>query len=282
MFIEEVVTAIREAENEPFEDARMRWEYIKYIIRKTTMKYSSRIAKEKKERYRKLETTLAKLERDAVMNNEEICSVKRELAVKRTEEEEKARFLSRATWVEENEKSTAFFYRTAKANQKKSNVIELKEGNAELAKDRINDKIYEFYSSMYKARPTTEPRGKIKKALGALPKLSLEANEKLKEEITKAEVKHILFQKMNSGKSPGNDGLTEQLYRTLWEHIGEHLTESIRSAVVKGELSPSMRQSVVRLIQKKRQRYISPKELASYFIIECGHQNFLSTTSKQD
>ena len=57
---------------------------------------------------------------------------------------------------------------------------------------------------------------------------------------------------MNSfaiSKTPGNDGLPIEFYQTFWNAVGELLVESF----IKGEMSPSQRQAVITLIEKKDQ-----------------------------
>ena len=54
-------------------------------------------------------------------------------------------------------------------------------------------------------------------------------------------------------KTPGNDGLPTEFYQTFWNAVGELLVESFNESFIKGEMSPSQRQAVITLIEKKDQ-----------------------------
>ena len=54
-------------------------------------------------------------------------------------------------------------------------------------------------------------------------------------------------------KTPGNDGLPIEFYQTFWNSVGELLVESFNESFIKGEMSPSQRQAIITLIEKKDQ-----------------------------
>lgn len=54
-------------------------------------------------------------------------------------------------------------------------------------------------------------------------------------------------------KAPGNDGLPIEFYKTFWNFLWEPLVECFNTSFVKGEMSPSQRQAVITLIEKKDQ-----------------------------
>ena len=59
-------------------------------------------------------------------------------------------------------------------------------------------------------------------------------------------------------KSPGNDGLTAEFYKTSWNLLGQQLTDSLNYSFEHGELSTSQKQAIIKLIDKKdrNRRYI--------------------------
>ena len=57
--------------------------------------------------------------------------------------------------------------------------------------------------------------------------------------------------KMNSGKSPGNDGLTVCFYKFFWLQIKDTLFESYTYSKTVGFLSSSQRQAIIKLIEKR-------------------------------
>jgi len=56
---------------------------------------------------------------------------------------------------------------------------------------------------------------------------------------------------MNPGKSPGNDWLTTALYKAIWKYIHAPLFCCYKEIMEEGEMAPSQKQSVIRLIRKK-------------------------------
>ena len=56
---------------------------------------------------------------------------------------------------------------------------------------------------------------------------------------------------MQNNKSPGDDGLTKEFYKTFWNEIRHPFKNSIMEAREKKKLSASRRQAVIKLIEKK-------------------------------
>ena len=56
---------------------------------------------------------------------------------------------------------------------------------------------------------------------------------------------------MQNDKSPGNDGLTKELYETFWDDLKDISGNSVREAKEIGHLSTSQRQAIIKLIEKK-------------------------------
>ena len=61
----------------------------------------------------------------------------------------------------------------------------------------------------------------------------------------------LVLNSMPNDNSPGNDGLTKELYEVIWEDLKTPLIASFKSAFVKGELSNSQKQAVIKLIEKR-------------------------------
>ena len=56
---------------------------------------------------------------------------------------------------------------------------------------------------------------------------------------------------MPGNKSPGNDGLSKEFYLCFFDLLGQPLLETLNAALNEGELSPSQRQAIITLIEKK-------------------------------
>ena len=69
-----------------------------------------------------------------------------------------------------------------------------------------------------------------------------------------------------SNESPGNNGLTVELYLAFWPLFGKLLVDSLNYAFEYGELSNSQKQAVI-ILERKRQKV--DEELASNISYEC-------------
>ena len=56
---------------------------------------------------------------------------------------------------------------------------------------------------------------------------------------------------MKSNKTPGNAGLPKEFYKTFWDELKTPLMESVNQAFRTKILSISLRQAVIKLIEKK-------------------------------
>ena len=56
---------------------------------------------------------------------------------------------------------------------------------------------------------------------------------------------------MNNNKSPGNDGLSEEIYICFFEKLADPLNQALNQSFVDVEMSISQRQAVITLIEKK-------------------------------
>ena len=59
------------------------------------------------------------------------------------------------------------------------------------------------------------------------------------------------FNVYGNDKSPGNDGITKELYIKFWNAVEEPLCASIQQPFIAGELSTSQKQAIIKLIEKK-------------------------------
>ena len=68
--------------------------------------------------------------------------------------------------------------------------------------------------------------------------------------ITLQECENILSS-FQTGKTPGNDGLPIEFYKTFWPLIGKLMTDSFNEAFDKKEMSSSQKQAIITLTEKK-------------------------------
>ena len=65
---------------------------------------------------------------------------------------------------------------------------------------------------------------------------------------------HKVLKAFQNNKSPGNDGLPTEFYKTFWPDFGSAMVNSFNNSFQKGEMSPSQRQAVISLLDKGTDR----------------------------
>ena len=59
---------------------------------------------------------------------------------------------------------------------------------------------------------------------------------------------------MKNDKTPGNDGLSKEFYKVLWNDVKIPSLVSIKDGFIIEEIRNSKKQAVIKLIEKKRER----------------------------
>ena len=107
-----------------FDDFQIKWEFLKYQIRKFTIDFSKCLARDQRQKKLLLEAKLIILEND--LNNstclQEYNECKKELDEIYENIAEGIRVRSRCQWYEEGEKSTAFFLNLEKSHGKQGKI----------------------------------------------------------------------------------------------------------------------------------------------------------------
>ena len=80
--------------------------------------------------------------------------------------------------------------------------------------------------------------------------MSSDESEAIEGNLTELECLKAL-KEMNSGKSPGTDGLPAEFYQTFWKEISEPLLGALNRAFAIGQLSITQRRGIIKLIPKK-------------------------------
>lgn len=108
---------------------------------------------------------------------------------------------------------------------------------------------HSFYTTLYTPEGTEEDAQRQIFAVD-IPKLSKASKECCEGYITCQELRKALTE-MNSGKSPGLDGLTTKFYQYFWNILGEAMTEVYNYSFENGLLTISQRRGIITLIFKK-------------------------------
>ena len=98
--------------------------------------------------------------------------------------------------------------------------------------------------SLYKTNVTDEDRENGNEFLNSLntPRLSKEQKQSCEEEISVEEITAIL-NSFENNKSPGNDGIPIEFYKSCWELISDPFMECVRECFKHVEMSSSYRKA---------------------------------------
>lgn len=236
-------------------DKRVLWDFMKMKIRSFTQDYSKRIAKERRQKIEVLEKEVQDLEKQLVGCAND--SLVERLELKRKELQNCYDYInqglkvrSRASWYENGERNPQFFNQLLKSNKNKSVIRKLYVNGDEISHDgrEILKQINLFYSRLYTRVEVS--MSNLDFLPHTLPKLSDDSKKLCEGTIVERECLNALDQMMLN-KSPGNDGLSVEFYKTFWPVIGDMVIASLNEAFQIGELAASQKQAVITLIKKE-------------------------------
>ena len=242
-------------DNENISDDQVKWEYLKYEVRKFTIHYSKNLAKSIRDERIKSEEKIKNLEKNGVSdlnNNQEYINCKSNLESIYQTKVDGMRIRSKCDWYENGEKSSKFFLNLEKnraiQGQIRTIIVNEKEITDEI---EINKQISFFYESLFKENLSFSERN-LKKYLDniSIPLLSEEKKNSCEGEITEEEILKAL-KSMKNNKSPGNDGISKEFYQTFWNDLKNVFLPAIKKAYHTKKLSYSQYQAVIKLIEKK-------------------------------
>ena len=151
------------------------------------------------------------------------------------------------------------------ANQDMLSIKRIKDGKMLTKQTEVLDEVKNFYAKLYAKNTEQDSCGrnratlfdgalKMRKQGEMLRKLSKTVsrqNRQIREkDITTDEIRKAILTFENN-KSPGNDGLTGEFYKTFSEILVNDLQELYREISEVGRMPDSMRQTVITCIYKK-------------------------------
>ena len=124
------------------------------------------------------------------------------------------------------------------------------EGNKEVQNyTEVLEEIKKFHKKLFMKQDLNKSDTQIFLEGLNLPKISDSEQLLCETEITLDDLKESMLS-MCDDKSPGNDGITRELYNFFWEDVGMLMYDSFMEAKVKKELSVSQRQAIIKLLEK--------------------------------
>ena len=161
---------------------------------------------------------------------------------------------SKELWVEQGEKPTKYFFNLEKKRQQKKDMTELNSHAGTLLKESkdIRQEMNLFYKELF-----SEEDVDLDAQNWLLDQLSMSLDEEEQtscEGLLTAEECRKALNGMDTGKSPGIDGLTTEFYLAFWAVLGNDLVEVLNYGFQHGQLSVSQRRGLLSLIFKKGEK----------------------------
>ena len=241
--------------NENIKDDQVIWEYLKYEIRKFTIRCSKRLAKTLREERECLERKLKILEQNSesnLNNNPEYYECKTQIEDIYQIQVDGIRTRSKCMWYEFGEKSSKFFLNLEKNRAIQGQVRTIVSNEKEITDEsEINAHIASFYESLFKEKLSFKNENLIQYLENiSMPCLSKENQDSCEGVITEKELFEAL-KYMQNNKSPGNDGLSKEFYETFWEELKKPFMYATQKSYNIKQLCVSKRQAVIKLVEKK-------------------------------
>ena len=228
--------------SDDFADSQVKWEFLKYEIRKFTIEFSKRLARDQRRKKNSLEAKLITLENDLNTSKclQDYNECKRELDEIYEKIAEGIRVRSRCQWYEEGEKSTKFFLNLEKFHGRQGKIRKIIIDDHEITDStRIRKHLKTFYESLFKKtvfKTSLEYDNFLENI--DIPILGIEDKTLCERELTKSDFLEALLS-MQNNKTPGNDGLSKEFYVYFWNEIKEYFVNSWKVGVKKKILSVS-------------------------------------------
>ncbi|XP_024200296.1 uncharacterized protein LOC112203585 [Rosa chinensis] len=142
---------------------------------------------------------------------------------------------SRAMWLKDGDRNSAFFHRKATNRRTRNAIKGLKDSQGEWQIDPVivQRLLVNYYKNVFTSSGANLEA--INEVISATsPMVTMEMNEALLQPYTEDEIRAALFQ-MHPSKSPGPDGMSPFLFQKYWHIVGTDVCVAIKMFLEKGE-----------------------------------------------
>ena len=268
-YITEITQTITEYKNEldvcNITNPQLRWELLKYEIRKFSIYFSKKLARERRSRYTDIETEIIRIEQQNRWQENADLVDKHDQLLKDLEQQhnyitEGIIIRSKTIWYELGEKNNKYFLTLEKRNKAKTHIKKLI-GNDD---DEITDPrkimlaVEEHFNKFFtpKSYKTEEECFEFLENY-PVPKVS-ESDKKICDQLVTVKECFEALRQMGNSKTPGNDGLTKEFYIYFWSALKDDLVSCLNTNLACGMLTNTQKQIIITLLEKqgKDNRYL--------------------------
>lgn len=233
------------------------WDEAKCRFKQIAIGHSVRKARNRRQNEANLQQELTTMKNELHPDTNRIHELEQQINQLVTTRIEGVKVRSRATWFEEGEKPTKYFFNLERAKQDQACISKLSTDNGEVtSNEQILAESRRFYEQLYTSDPVdTEQQESFLNQLDR--KLDDKTRATCEGPVTQDELTAAL-NKMHLSKSPGPDGLPVEFYKTFWAELVTELVEVLNANYLNGTMSISQRESLLRLLFKKGRRDLLP------------------------
>ena len=258
MYVEKIRTLFKDFEiDKPDQE---RWEYLKYCIRKETIRFAKEKVQQRSRVKKLFEAKLERIHFDLLNEHDPNKLDKlwqREanlLEFLRGYEQERAEatmFRSGCRWYEEGERSNKYFHGLEKRNFLRKTLSHCRvEGKLISEGKMVREAMRSYFEDLYKDEERVAgPDVLFEEDRDLAPQVPTEYLEMLGREICEDEL-FMALKGMARNKTPGSDGLTVNFYQFFWAELKGFLVPALMTALDENRLFPSAHDGVVLCIPK--------------------------------
>ena len=232
------------------------WDDLKLVIRSTCISYCTRkrqsVNRDRNDLTKRLIRAKGAFHAgdDSVVS--EIRDLEGALSSLISREAEGAKIRSRAKWIEEGEKPTRYFFRLEQKRAEKNSFDSVldSDGVEKTSQSDIESVFVDFYRDLFAKDNSIDMQVQTELIDGlefSLTDIERAGCEGL---FTKDELFSAL-KGLQTGKTPGSDGLPTEFYLAFWDDLGDFLVLVLNERYRLGVLTCSQRESLLRLLYKK-------------------------------
>ena len=237
---------------------RLQWEVFEMNVKEFSIKYSIALSKQTKADIVQSQKRLDDI--NSLINNDEynddIILEKSQLEKYLNDYYEKKakgyQIRSRAKWIQEGEKSTKYFLGLEQKRQLSNNITQINNGKKIVYSDKeILEEAAIFYENLYKSKNINiDSIDEYLDKLNIKSKLNEDEKHMCDEVLTEEEIFEAV-KKLKENKSPGNDGLTPEFYKSFWHILKKLFMQMVNESSLEGELPDSLKKAILALLFKK-------------------------------
>ena len=234
------------------------WEHLKREIKTFSIAFSTKLAKEKRNKFDTLEKELNTLNKET-LSFQEITKKEQLQAQLDNLYSEKCRgahIRARAEWVEKGERNNKYFLSLEKSRQSNNVIDSLKLDDGLIVDNQVDiiKNIGVFYETLYTSNKVS--RHQIDEYLSNINIENIVSDED-KHELDKMpreiECRNVMMS-MKDNRAPGYDGIPIEYYKCFWDLINDVYMKMINECWQVKDLPISMRTAILSLIHKSNDK----------------------------